>query len=115
MGRRKISEGLRREVFEQCGPKCAYCGQRAETYGWRRDVRGRYRVYVEGFQWDHLVPVSRGGDNDIDNMVMACESCNKRKGTGGPPWIHPPQPIALPPESTEYVVKDDYQAFHAMA
>lgn len=28
---------------------------------------------------DHVVPLSRGGPNDIDNIVPACRSCNSRK------------------------------------
>ncbi len=29
---------------------------------------------------DHVVPISRGGDHDIDNVVPACGSCNSSKG-----------------------------------
>jgi len=28
---------------------------------------------------DHVVPVSRGGPEHIDNYVLACKSCNSRK------------------------------------
>lgn len=27
-------------------------------------------------QYDHIVPHSRGGDNDISNMVITCAPCN---------------------------------------
>lgn len=30
---------------------------------------------------DHCVPLSRGGTNDLDNLVWACLPCNLRKGT----------------------------------
>lgn len=41
--------------------RCAYCG-------------------AVGEQIDHANPVSRGGSDEITNLVLACESCNKHKG-----------------------------------
>jgi 5-methylcytosine-specific restriction endonuclease McrA len=29
---------------------------------------------------DHVVPVSRGGTASMENLVVACRSCNSRKG-----------------------------------
>lgn len=29
---------------------------------------------------DHVIPLSRGGKDDISNMVLACVSCNSAKG-----------------------------------
>jgi 5-methylcytosine-specific restriction endonuclease McrA len=29
---------------------------------------------------DHLIAVSRGGSNDLANLVGACEPCNRRRG-----------------------------------
>ena len=29
---------------------------------------------------DHLTPTSRGGSDDTSNIVLACHSCNARKG-----------------------------------
>jgi 5-methylcytosine-specific restriction endonuclease McrA len=30
---------------------------------------------------DHKIPLSRGGTNVLDNLTIACRSCNARKGT----------------------------------
>lgn len=29
---------------------------------------------------DHVIPVSFGGKDSLDNLVLACKSCNSRKG-----------------------------------
>lgn len=42
--------------------KCYYCHKRLEKY------------HVE-----HVIPLSRGGSNDISNIVIACPTCNMRK------------------------------------
>lgn len=45
--------------------RCFYCG---------RDMMDRPTV-------EHLTPVSRGGDNQRWNLVLACSSCNSRKSS----------------------------------
>ncbi len=44
--------------------KCDYCG---------KECGDRY-------QFDHRVPVCRGGSNDMDNLALSCPPCNSRKG-----------------------------------
>ena len=34
----------------------------------------------ERFQVDYKIPLSRGGANTSENIVLACPSCNQRKG-----------------------------------
>jgi 5-methylcytosine-specific restriction endonuclease McrA len=29
---------------------------------------------------EHVIPISKGGDNSADNIVIACQSCNSREG-----------------------------------
>ena len=33
---------------------------------------------------DHVLPVSRGGLSDFDNLVSSCTPCNERKGNRTP-------------------------------
>lgn len=59
-GRFTKAEALQR--FEQQGGRCYYCG-----------------CILEVYHLDHVVPLSRGGSNDISNIVCACVSCNLSK------------------------------------
>jgi len=60
------SGSIREYIKERETPnECIYCGS------------------TEKPSWDHLIPVSRGGPNIPDNMVMACQSCNSSKGSKG--------------------------------
>ena len=55
-------DDIQRQYGHQHG-KCYYCGER---------VGKKYHV-------DHVVPVSRGGTNWPDNLVIACGHCNCTK------------------------------------
>lgn len=46
---------------------------------------------------DHLIPVSRGGLNEWDNVVTACSTCNTRKGNHLPGECGM-QPLHIPTE-----------------
>ncbi len=49
-------------VIEFYGGRCAYCGL-------------EWRVQ------DHVIPIARGGQHCISNVVPACDLCNFTKGT----------------------------------
>lgn len=58
------------------GETCAYCGARQQL------------------QWEHIIPVSLGGPDSIDNMVRACPRCNQTKGARDPyQWLLGNKPI----------------------
>ncbi len=61
---RHITPALRRAVFERDNYTCMYCGACGDD------------VCLE---IDHIIPVSRGGNSDIRNLVTACEHCNRSK------------------------------------
>jgi 5-methylcytosine-specific restriction endonuclease McrA len=57
-------------LFARDGYRCQYCGRH------RGALRGR-----EFLTRDHVVPLSRGGDNVWENVVTACSACNNRKAS----------------------------------
>jgi len=54
------------QLIERDGPACVWCGREL----WRRDLT-----------LEHVVPRSRGGHATAENAVVACRSCNKRRGS----------------------------------
>ena len=54
-------EKTREIIFSRDNYICRYCGALAEHI-------------------DHVIPVCKGGTNDLDNLVAACASCNLSKG-----------------------------------
>jgi hypothetical protein len=63
--RKAISKKVRFEVFKRDAFTCQYCGKAAP------DVI----LHV-----DHIEPVSKGGGNDILNLITSCADCNGGKG-----------------------------------
>lgn len=54
--------------LEQQGRRCFYCGD---------ELGADYHV-------DHFIALARGGTNDATNIVIACPTCNRRKGAKDP-------------------------------
>jgi 5-methylcytosine-specific restriction endonuclease McrA len=67
-------------LFARDGYQCQYCGRG------QQELKSR-----ESLTRDHLIPISRGGQNDWANVVTACSSCNTRKANRLPDEIgmHP--------------------------
>jgi 5-methylcytosine-specific restriction endonuclease McrA len=56
-------------LFARDGYCCVYCGRH------RSELRGR-----QFLTRDHVLPISRGGENTWQNVVTSCSPCNNRKG-----------------------------------
>lgn len=60
----------RQTVFTRDNHQCVYCGS------------------PDQLTLDHIVPVSRGGSDDIENLVTCCHRCNSIKGARTPEeWL----------------------------
>ena len=58
---RFISSAVRVRVWIRDGGKCKSCGAQANL------------------QFDHVIPVSKGGSSTEENIELLCKSCNQRK------------------------------------
>lgn len=66
---------LTRAVRQRDGDFCRYCGARVD---WKD------RKSPHGGTYDHVIPVSQGGDESVDNIVVCCRQCNTMKGARSP-------------------------------
>lgn len=64
--RRRLTKAERQAVYDKIGGYCAYCG---------------CSIALSEMQADHIVPLHKGGADEVDNMLPACRSCNHYKST----------------------------------
>jgi len=61
-GRRKpIPDDVKMFVWQRDSGKCVKCGSR------------------ENLEFDHIIPLSKGGSNTARNIQLLCEKCNREK------------------------------------
>jgi len=60
--RELIPEAVRSEVWNRDDGQCVKCGSN------------------ENLEFDHIIPVSKGGANTVRNIQLLCEKCNRGKG-----------------------------------
>ena len=61
--RTPIPEAVRSEVWRRDGGRCVKCSSK------------------ENLQFDHIIPVARGGATSAQNLQLLCQQCNRVKGT----------------------------------
>lgn len=66
MNRRKLTKEQRQQIYDMFNGHCAYCG---------------CEITLSEMQVDHIVPLRRGGKDEIENMYPSCRSCNHYKHT----------------------------------
>ena len=57
-----ITEAMRSEIWRRDAGKCTTCGRN------------------QNLQFDHIIPVAKGGATTVDNLQLLCQSCNLAKG-----------------------------------
>lgn len=64
--RKRLTKAQREKVWELTHHHCAYCGR---------------SISYDEMQVDHYVALSRGGADELSNMLPACRACNYYKDT----------------------------------
>jgi 5-methylcytosine-specific restriction endonuclease McrA len=65
VGRNKNYGKQKRQIMDRDGRACFYCGK---------------LMTLSTITLEHLIPLSMGGKNELSNMVLAHEKCNKEVG-----------------------------------
>jgi len=64
-GLNTLTERRRFEVLKRDNFTCTYCG---------KTVKDDVKLHI-----DHIIPLSRGGSNNPNNLTTACDKCNRGK------------------------------------
>ena len=62
-----ISESLRNQILQADRARCCYCLTSEANSG-------------IPMTYDHIQPISKGGETTFENVCLACRSCNEFKG-----------------------------------
>ena len=65
MLKQRIPLNLRRRIIERDGLHCVYCDE---------------DLSAAEIHMDHVIPESRGGTTDYNNLQVTCRKCNLAKG-----------------------------------
>lgn len=68
---RKLRQLLTTAVVLRDGTACRYCGTPTLL---------TYKGHPQRRTLDHIIPQAYGGKDELDNLVLACSSCNSKKG-----------------------------------
>lgn len=66
MSGRYISTKVKKTVRQRAKERCEYC------QSWMHNA-------IHTFNIDHVVPVAKGGKNEVDNLALSCGGCNNAK------------------------------------
>jgi 5-methylcytosine-specific restriction endonuclease McrA len=80
--RKLIPVKTRERVYLKSLGKCVDCGLTCGG-GWHANWSGRVKTFeLNGtHEIHHIIPVSKGGNESIDNLILLCISCHRNRHT----------------------------------
>ena len=67
--RKKYSDEERKIIYDKSNGRCELCGQ---------------RLFLDNMTLDHIIPLSMGGKDDMENLQASCYACNQFKSNSLP-------------------------------
>lgn len=64
--RREFTYPEKQQIYEKSDYRCCWCGKKIEIHGKDSTI-------------EHFIPISKGGTNDLKNLVCLCYDCNQAK------------------------------------
>ena len=90
-----IPDYMRLAVVNKCNNRCNICGKRGfltskfgkvvvvekEPYKkWINEYDDTFIFEHRSMEFDHIIPLSKGGKTELKNLQILCRKCNRSKG-----------------------------------
>lgn len=63
--RNRLPKGIRHEVFKKDNFRCVWCGKNNT---------------ITSLEIDHIIPIAKGGTDELSNLRTLCVDCNRNRG-----------------------------------
>jgi 5-methylcytosine-specific restriction endonuclease McrA len=75
--KRYIPFATKKNIYSKYNGHCCECGIKTQFF---LGNSGGRNFEILNAHIDHIVPISRGGQNEIENLRLMCNKCNCSKG-----------------------------------